>query len=619
MQEDVHRTPLSPSPSEHPIVSYSPPRTPVEAPSVEVILRTTALDGNLALREQDNSFFAETFEDIVMFSSVLTDQEGAVFMTEEGHVFTEREFLERLDDNSVAGVPIVLFATFPIQSVEDVLSTTLPSEEDAGLEEYLSSNPDIRPYLSHIHPLLSTQQGLPPYTVLSDAFIEDSTSMESRKEATVHLNNMKMEDLGLGKEGIDLRFLRGKKPFTTNGNRLGVERDERRMMREYDKEQRELRKEEARIEKEALKMRKRAEREAKKQGEARRKEDARQERLEEKEKTKEGKKDSKRAREEERERMREEKRAGKKRVRTESGAPSSSSNADIPSLSFPEEGGEALSLEEEASPYEKCISDYEKSPWARNPIPKDGKLLGEDGAPILWSMLPESIVNALQPFIFEKLLKGEEDTLGEDIFKHVARYEGRNANKSFQGWRLTMSVRKGLPSQQIARTEESFLCAIICAAAYVDDRICAQASAHSWVLWLVEKGEEAARRWLSDSDEVLKRWRDIPVSSRGQGRKKNAKAAVRDAAFLASGYVHNPTIGTRVSHYLHERRGGEGREGILGGGEEGASSSLLPLTPSNAGEDTSSFEIPDYTTGGGRNLSPILGDGDLDEEIENFY
>lgn len=180
------------------------------------------------------------------------------------------------------------------------------------------------------------------------------------------------------------------------------------------------------------------------------------------------------------------------------------------------------SIDDLPDPMALVLDDYYALPWCRGTPPLG--LLTYPGTkdPVLVQHLPESIVDALMDIVDEILTRyGEIDPVTEEqMYVHVGRYRARYGSAIFSGWQ----VQRRIPCAStvyLARTWESILGALIAAASYMDSRITSLASAHSWVLWLVECGEPSATTWLTSVRYALENWRaNIKVRAQGGGRRR---------------------------------------------------------------------------------------------------
>ena len=174
-------------------------------------------------------------------------------------------------------------------------------------------------------------------------------------------------------------------------------------------------------------------------------------------------------------------------------------------------------------PMALVLDDYYALPWCRGTPPSG--LLTYPGTqdPILVQHLPESVVDALMDIVDEILTRyGDQDPdTDEQMYVHVGRYRARYGSTIFSGWQVQRRI-PGASTVYLGRTWESILGAIIAAASYMDARITSLASAHSWVLWLVEGGEVSATTWLTSVRYALENWRaNVKVRAQGGGRRRS--------------------------------------------------------------------------------------------------
>ena len=86
----------------------------------------------------------------------------------------------------------------------------------------------------------------------------------------------------------------------------------------------------------------------------------------------------------------------------------------------------------------------------------------------------------------------------------------------------------------LGRTAQTSLAALIAAASYVDPgRINSLASAHSWVLWLVENGETAAESWLNDANVALSIQEQELISIRSHGGRTASSTSVASTSVVS--------------------------------------------------------------------------------------
>ena len=161
-------------------------------------------------------------------------------------------------------------------------------------------------------------------------------------------------------------------------------------------------------------------------------------------------------------------------------------------------------------------------PWCRD-IPPIG-LMTYPGTkdPVLVQHLPETVVDALMDIVDEILTRyGDQDPdTGEQMYVHVGRYRARYGSAVFSGWQVQRRIAGASTVTYLGRTWESILGALVAAASYMDARITSLASAHSWILWLVEGGEPTATVWLTSVRYALENWRaNIKIRTPNAGRR----------------------------------------------------------------------------------------------------
>ena len=161
------------------------------------------------------------------------------------------------------------------------------------------------------------------------------------------------------------------------------------------------------------------------------------------------------------------------------------------------------------------------TPWESGTHPAGLLTFPDTQKPVLVQHLPESVVDTLMDVVDEVLTRyGDQDPdTDEQMYVHVGRYRARYGSTIFSGWQVQRRI-PGASTVYLGRTWESILGAIIAAASYMDARITTLASAHSWVLWLVEGGEVSATTWLTSVRYALENWRaNIKVRAQGGGRR----------------------------------------------------------------------------------------------------
>ena len=185
---------------------------------------------------------------------------------------------------------------------------------------------------------------------------------------------------------------------------------------------------------------------------------------------------------------------------------------------------------------------YEQLPWKRD-VPPGGMLTNpKTGKAVLLLEVPQNILDALTPLVTEHMRRdGHTDELtGEQKYRHVSRYCGRQDNKGhviFRGWQVQRPM-PGAGLVMLGRTYESMLGALIAAASYVDRRLSSHVCAHSWLLWLLEEGDAAADAWLAEVAEQLRNYQFLLPNRSAGGRCVSHASIARDTSLRESGYVH---------------------------------------------------------------------------------
>ena len=388
------------------------------------------------------------------------------------------------------------------------------------VEEYLSK-PDkayLRPWKQFIRPNRAKKLGFDnPFTVLPAMWIEEDTTEEGlpdyeiQRLVNIHNNAIKLIELNL-QEGD---------PNFYNGIRWDVssiaDAEEYRRKQEEEAELKRLQKERKKREKEEQvrraaeeRARKKVEREASKKARAEwRMAERNQKALD---------------REEEKRLSREDKEARKAALKA-----SRSTSGGKPSETE-EEREQRMALERHES-----ARLYDELPWSRNRIPEGLLVHPDTGKNVLFEEVPESIRNALERIMSRLQRPGMfHERYQQQMYTHVGLYRGRQGDVfQFRGWQ----VQRKFPGSAgyLGLTAQTSLAALIAAASYIDPgRLNSLASAHSWILWLIENGETAAQSWLNDANVAASLDEQELISIRSHGGRTASTTSVASTSAAGS-------------------------------------------------------------------------------------
>lgn len=406
------------------------------------------------------------------------------------------------------------------------------------VEEYLQQpgKEYLRPYKKFINPKRALEIGFDnPFVVTSAAFYDMGLSDYAlERRATMHNNSVRMADLGLGSsstfdpnflDGIpwDIRVITQQKELMRQKRRDEKEKKRARERKKRDKERAAA---ERRAEREESGMKRRAAKEA--------------ERL---------------WKQQEKDRQKDEKNQRKRALRDERDAERAARKRRVQEGETPTQRAERQRKVRDAVKHE-----YSSLPWARDEMPT-GLLVHPRGDPVIFEEVPKLVRDALEPQITKLERSGMIDDLtGEQRYTHVSRYLPNKPQKgtyTFPGWQ----VQRTMPGSNgyIGLAYESKLGALLAAASYVDPRLTSNASSHSWILWLIEGGDTAAREWLESQQETITAVASLGIRSHG-GRTRQESVRDVDRSLIRQGYLHGLPSG------------------------EGSSTDPLPVAPMIPGE-----------------------------------
>lgn len=391
------------------------------------------------------------------------------------------------------------------------------------VDEYLS-HPDkayLRPWKQFIRPNRAKKLGFAnPFTVLPALWLEEDTTEEGLSDyeiqrlVNIHNNNVKLMELGFDKGD----------PNFYNGIRWDVssiaDAEEFRRKQEEAAELKRLQKERKKREKEEQVRRVAAERAQKKiEREASKKARAEWRMAEKNQKALD--------REEEKRLSREEKEARKAALKAS--RPAGGGGGGKPSETE-EEREQRMALERHES-----ARLYDELPWSRNRIPEGLLVHPDTGKNVLFEEVPESIRKALERIMSRLQRPGKfHDRYQQQMYTHVGLYRGRQGDVfQFRGWQ----VQRKFPGSAgyLGLTAQTSLAALIAAASYVDPgRLNSLASAHSWILWLIENGETAAQSWLNDANVAASLDEQELISIRSHGGRTASTTSVASTSASTS-------------------------------------------------------------------------------------
>lgn len=203
---------------------------------------------------------------------------------------------------------------------------------------------------------------------------------------------------------------------------------------------------------------------------------------------------------------------------------------------------QALVLRQEKREQEQMQYD---TLWWKRPGRPHGMLLhpkSTSPTPLLVLDLPSSLWTVMEPKVNELKREGIIEPLTqEQMYSYVSIQNSLvKGVRAFRGWQVQLSIT-GPNSHRVGVTWESKMGALMAAAALIDPRLQSTISATSWVMTLVEGGDNAANRWINEvGKNVIEKTLMIKSSNRNGGRRPGASLGGINAReeMLEMGYEH---------------------------------------------------------------------------------
>ena len=185
--------------------------------------------------------------------------------------------------------------------------------------------------------------------------------------------------------------------------------------------------------------------------------------------------------------------------------------------------------------------------WWKRPGRPHGLLLHPKSTknsptPLLMLDVPSSLLTVMEPKINELKREGIIEPLTqEQMYSYVSMQNSLvKGVRAFRGWQVQLSIT-GPNSHRVGVTWESQMGALMAAAALIDPRLQSTISATSWVMTLVEGGDNAAKRWINEvGKNVIESTMMIKSSNRNGGRRPGASLGGINAReeMIEMGYEH---------------------------------------------------------------------------------